>query len=45
MLQPHYASQGLREIYVGFDSPDAALGGIYAKNVIDGTIDSPNIIK
>jgi N-acetyl-anhydromuramyl-L-alanine amidase AmpD len=23
MLQPHYASQGLREIYVGFDSPDA----------------------
>jgi hypothetical protein len=30
---------------VGFDSPDAALGGIYAKNVIDGTIDSSNIIK
>ena len=23
MLQPHYASQGLREIYVGFDSPGA----------------------
>ena len=26
-------------------TPLVPLGGIYAKNVIDGTIDSPNVIK
>jgi len=31
ILQPHYASQGLRETYVGFESPTASMEVIMEK--------------